>query len=83
MWWQCHAPQIDRAFPWDDGGPHCRQSGSDIGVCAPEAFGHDPLRLAFGDPLPWTVRRGLPICHEHEDCRRSLALGVACAEGRQ
>lgn len=27
------------------------------------------------------ARRGLPICHEHEDCRRSLALGVACALG--
>lgn len=27
-------------------------------------------------------RRGLPLCHEHEDCRRSLSLGVACAEAQ-
>lgn len=36
-------------------------------------------------PRPWGLRkppcrRGLVLCHEHEDCRRSLALGVACAE---
>lgn len=28
------------------------------------------------------ARRGLAICHEHDDCRRSLALGVACVEAR-
>lgn len=39
-------------------------------------------RWEIPDVEPPPCRRGLMLCHEHEDCRRSLALGLACAEGR-